>query len=158
MSMSPEVNSCVLLADRHHGLTEGVRSLLATSFDTVVMVADEASLFATIGRLQPALAVVDLSLHQGEGFRWLQRLRSANAGLRLIVLSVHDEPSVHRAALEAGADAFVPKRAVGTDLLPAVDAVLAKEPTTLPERLEPRERASTIQQTNAGNKDTRTAK
>ena len=36
--------SCVLLADRHHGLTEGVRGLLETAFGTVVMVADEASL------------------------------------------------------------------------------------------------------------------
>jgi hypothetical protein len=36
--------SCVLLTDRHHGLTEGVRGLLETAFGSVVMVADEASL------------------------------------------------------------------------------------------------------------------
>ena len=38
--MKREVVRCVLLADRHHGLTEGVRGLLETSFDAVVMVAD----------------------------------------------------------------------------------------------------------------------
>ena len=38
----------------------------------------------------------------------------------MIVLSVHDEQSVRRAALEAGADAFVLKRAIATDLLPAI--------------------------------------
>ena len=54
--------SCVLLADRHHGLTEGMRGLLATAFGTVVMVADKASLFDTAEKLNPDLAVVDLSL------------------------------------------------------------------------------------------------
>ena len=44
----------------------------------------------------------------------------------MIVLSVHDEPSVRRAAMEAGADAFVLKREIATDLLPAVDAVCGR--------------------------------
>src|SRR5512137_2635803 len=93
---------CVLLADRHHGLTEGVRGLLETMFEAVVMVADENSLFESARRLQPTLAVVDLSLARDDGLRWLQGLRSHCPGLKLIVLSVHDESSVCRAAREAG--------------------------------------------------------
>ena len=50
--------SCVLLADRHHGLTEGVRGLLETAFGTVVMVADEASLLEGANRLWPDAAIV----------------------------------------------------------------------------------------------------
>jgi two-component system secretion response regulator SsrB len=45
--------------------------------------------------------------------------------MKLIVVSVHDEPSASRLVLEAGANGFVLKRAIATDLLPAVDAVLA---------------------------------
>jgi DNA-binding NarL/FixJ family response regulator len=41
----------------------------------------------------------------------------------VVVLSVHDEESVRRAAMDAGADAYVLKRAIGTDLLPAIEAV-----------------------------------
>ena len=115
--------SCVLLADRHHGLTEGVRGLLATAFGTVVMVADEASLLDGADRLQPDVAVVDLSLAQDSGLGWLQTLRQHCPDLKVIVLSVHDEQCVRRAAMEAGADAFVLKRAIATDLLRAVDAV-----------------------------------
>jgi len=115
--------SCVLLADRHHGLTEGVRGLLATAFGTVVMVADEASLLEGAGRLQPDVAVVDLSLARDSGLDWLRALRQRCPELKVIVLSVHDEQSVRRAALEAGADAFVLKRAIATELLAAVDAV-----------------------------------
>ena len=43
-AMNDATASCVLLADRHHSLTEGVRGLLETVFSTVFMVADEASL------------------------------------------------------------------------------------------------------------------
>ncbi len=121
--MGNHVVNCVLLADRHHGLTEGVRGLLESSFDAVVMVADEASLFQSAERLQPTVAIVDLSLARGEGLQWLPRLRSLCPALKLIVLSVHDQPSVCRKAMEAGADAFVLKRSIATDLLPAIDAV-----------------------------------
>jgi two-component system secretion response regulator SsrB len=115
----------VLLADRHHGLTEGVRGLLETTFQAVVMVADEASLLASAERLQPMLAVVDLSLARADNLRCLRELRARCPHLKLIVLSVHDETSVRDAALQAGADGFVLKRAIATDLLRAVDAVLA---------------------------------
>ena len=64
----PRHLSCVLLADRHHGLTEGVRGLLATAFGSVVMVADEASLIEGAGRLHPDMAIVDLSLRPDN--RW----------------------------------------------------------------------------------------
>ncbi len=115
--------SCVLVADRHHGLTEGVRGLLETAFDTVVMVADEASLLAGADRLQPDVAVVDLSLARDSGLGWLRAVRACSPDLKVIVLSVHDEDTVRRAAMEAGADAFVLKRAIATDLLATVDAL-----------------------------------
>lgn len=115
--------SCVLLADRHQGLAEGVRGLLATVFGSVLMVADEVSLIEGAGRLQPDVAVVDLSLARDSHLSWLRALRDSCPDLKLIVLSVHDELSVREAVMRAGADAFVLKRAIATDLLPAVAAV-----------------------------------
>jgi two-component system secretion response regulator SsrB len=121
--MSETPLACVLLADRHHGLTEGVRGLLETSFGTVVMVADEASLLEGAARLQPDVAVVDLSLARDGGLGWLKALRQRCPDVKVIVLSVHDEPSVRRAVVAAGADAFVLKRSIATDLLSVVDEV-----------------------------------
>ena len=115
--------SCVLLADRHHGLTEGVRGLLETAFGTVVMVAEEGSLLEAAGRLRPDVAVVDLSLARDSSLGWLRAVRQRCPDLKVIVLSVHDEQCVRSAAMEAGADAFVLKRAIATDLLPAVARV-----------------------------------
>jgi DNA-binding NarL/FixJ family response regulator len=121
--------TCVLLADRHHGLTEGLRSLLETAFGTVMMVADAASLLEGAERLHPDLAIVDLSLAREGGLAWLGALRLRRPDLAIIALSVHDEQSVRAAALAAGADDFVLKRDLSTDLLPAI-ARLTREGTT----------------------------
>lgn len=120
--------SCVLLADRHHGLTEGVRSLLETAFGTIVMVADAASLLDGADRLRPDVAIVDLSLAREGGLEWLAEVHRRCPGVKVIVLSVHDELAVRAAAMKAGADAFVLKRAIATDLLAAVARVRGSPP------------------------------
>jgi len=125
--MSEKRLSCVLLADRHHGLTEGIRGMLETAFETVVMVADEASLLRGAERLQPEVAVADLSLAHERGLGWLRTLRAHCPELKVIVISVHDEQTVIEAAMEAGANAVVLKRAIATDLLPAIERVRGGE-------------------------------
>jgi two-component system secretion response regulator SsrB len=116
---------CVLLADSHHGLSEGLRTMLATMFETVAMVADKASLFEIARRVQSDVAVVELALSRGDGLEMVRQLRDRVPEMKLIIVSNHDESSVARAVLEAGAHAFVAKRAVATDLLGAAEAVLA---------------------------------
>jgi DNA-binding NarL/FixJ family response regulator len=112
---------------------EGLRGLLETAFGTVVMVADKESLQDVAFRLRPDLAVVDVSLAQDGGLDWLRTLRARCPGLKVIALSVHDEESVRRAALQAGADEYLVKRAIATDLLPAVERVRARQ-NALPRR------------------------
>ena len=124
-SMNKADAYCVLLADPHHGLSEGVRALLATTFETVVMVADEISLFESARRLQSDLAIVDLTLSRGDGLEMVRQLRGRFPQMKLIILSIHDQSSVGRSVLAAGAHGFVAKRAIATDLLAAADAVLA---------------------------------
>jgi len=118
----------VLLADRHHGLRDSVRGLLETTFETVFMVANEASLLEGAGRLKPAVVIVDLSLSEGDLGGLLGRIADRSPDSKIVVLSVHDEPTVEQAALAAGAHAVVLKRALATDLLPAVDALQAVVP------------------------------
>lgn len=89
------------------------------------MVADEPSLIESASRLRPALAIVDLSLSRRGDLGWLARLRAGCPGLRVIVISVHDEAEVARAAHAAGAEGFVLKRELVTELLPAAESVLA---------------------------------
>ena len=125
--MSKDDVQCVLLADPHHGLSEGIYNLLATTFEAVVMVADEVSLFESARHLQSKLAVVDLGLSRGNGLDLVRRLRMRFPQMKLIIVSIHDQSSVSRSVLESGANGFVVKRAIATDLLAAADAVLCGE-------------------------------
>jgi len=97
--------------------------MLETEFQTVVMVSDLRSLLDGARRLQPDVAVIDLSLGREGGLDWLRAVRDRCPELKVVVLSVHDEEAPRRAAMEAGADAVVLKRAIVTDLLPAVARV-----------------------------------
>jgi len=126
-------SSCVLLADQHHGLRDSVRGLLETEFETVFMVANEASLLEGAERLQPPVVVLDLSLSAGNLRSLLGRIGTRAPNAKVLLLSVHDEPTVAESALAAGADAVVLKRCLATDLLPAVDAVLAGQRYISPE-------------------------
>lgn len=113
----------MLLADRHHGLRDGVRGLLETEFETVFMVADEASLLEGAGRLKPPIVVLDLSFAGGDLCSLLARLTERSPASKVLMLTVHDECTVAKAALAAGAEAVVLKSRLATDLLPAVDAL-----------------------------------
>jgi DNA-binding NarL/FixJ family response regulator len=121
------MSSSVLLAVEHLGLVEGIRSLLSAEFETVVMVADERSLYETAERLCPRLAVLDLALAHGDIAGLLHRLRLHYAGLKVIALSSVVEPAMAQAAMEAGADGLVSWRAIATDLFATVDDVLRRD-------------------------------
>lgn len=114
----------VLLADSHLGMLGGAHSLLDALFETVVMVADERSLLDAVTTFKPDLVVVDLSLPREGEANIARQLIGRHPDLRLIVLSVHDEPTVASQMLSAGVAGFVLKRAAATDLIPAVREVL----------------------------------
>jgi DNA-binding NarL/FixJ family response regulator len=114
----------VILADRHQNMLEGIRGLLEAMFETVVMVADKASLFDTTEKINPDLAVVDLSLPVSGEINIARQLKDKYPELKIIILSVHDEQTVVSEIMASGVSGFVLKRSVASDLILAVDKVL----------------------------------
>jgi DNA-binding NarL/FixJ family response regulator len=114
----------VILADSHQNMLEGIRGLLETLFEAVVMVADKNSLFEATEKLKPDLAVVDLSLSGNGGINIVSQIKRQFPDLKVIILSVHDEPTVVNEVMAAGATGFVLKRSAANDLILAVEEVL----------------------------------
>jgi len=121
--VSNQKSSCLLLAGKDPGVRDGIRGLLETEFDTVFMVADEASLLEGAERLNPAIVVIDLSLADGDLRNLVAGVSGRSPDAKVMILTVHDEATVATAALAAGAGAVVLKRKLTTDLLPAVNAL-----------------------------------
>ena len=113
----------VLLADRHSDMLESIRGLLEAEYSTVVMVSDRKSLFDTIEKLHPDLAVVDLSLPSSGEVNVAHELKTAYPDLKLIILSVQDESGAAQQVMSAGASGFVLKRSAGTDLFEAIERI-----------------------------------
>jgi DNA-binding NarL/FixJ family response regulator len=114
----------VLLANHHLSMLEGIHRLLESRFAAVVMVADERSLIDAVNRIAPDLAVVDLSMPVAEGTNIARQLKRRYPTLPVIVLSVHDEPTVADELTAAGMAGFVLTRTAATDLIPAIETVL----------------------------------
>src|SRR5262245_1129192 len=108
-------------------MVEAVRRLLERRFATTEMVADEASLLEAVGRMEPDLVVVDLSLPVSGCVNVVRTLFDRYPDLRAIVLSVHDDQTAVAQVLGAGAAGFVLKRTAAVDLTAAADAVLRGE-------------------------------
>ena len=113
----------VLLADRHPALVESIRDLLATLFDTVVMVSDEKSLIETLDRFDPDLVVADLSLPVTHGQNVAELLNRHNAALKFIVLSTHEGREVMESCKSSGASGYILKRSSARNIIKAVEEV-----------------------------------
>ena len=72
------------------------------------------------------LALINIELPGENGIEAARALRRLHQQLPLVLMSVHDSEVLRLAALEAGADAFVPKRDLTLGLLPIVQRLLQR--------------------------------
>jgi DNA-binding NarL/FixJ family response regulator len=73
--------------------------------------------------LKPDVALVDLSMSDLPGLELIPRLRAAAPEVGIIALTLLDTDDYRQAAMAAGADSFVSKNTMNTDLMPAIQRV-----------------------------------
>ena len=85
--------------------------LLESTGATVVSFADELALFCAVARRPPTAIVLDVVLHWVDGLRLCEGLKQhpLTRNTRVVVMSGLNRPHVRQRALEAGAEAFLPK-------------------------------------------------
>lgn len=75
-------------------------------------------------QLRPEVVVLDLHLQQASGLDLIPSLRRRLPDVKVIVLTLWSSEPYRQAALAAGADDFVSKDRLHTDLLPAIRRLL----------------------------------
>jgi DNA-binding NarL/FixJ family response regulator len=73
-----------------------------------------------VEELQPQVILIDLAMPGMPGLDTIPHLRRIMPDVGIVALTMMNTPSFRQAALDAGADAFIPKAAMRTDLLPAI--------------------------------------
>lgn len=90
----------------------------------VVGMANGGKEAVTLAReLHPHVMLVDLAMPDLPGLEVIPILRETLPEIGIIALTLLDTTGYREAAMAAGADAFVPKATLTTDLLPAIQQV-----------------------------------
>lgn len=115
----------VFLVDDHAVLRAGLRWLLSAQADMEVVGEAGTIREALIGieRLAPDVVCLDWSLRGESGQTLLEKLKVRQSNVKVVVLTMHDEPAYLRQAMQCGASAFVVKQADEAELLLAIRAV-----------------------------------
>lgn len=115
----------VVLVDDHAVLRSGLTMLINAQPDLKVVgeAGDGAEGFALVTAVKPDVTVMDLSMGAHGGLDAIAKIRAASPATRVLVLSMHTDPSYVHMALAAGAFGYVTKSAADTELLTAVRAV-----------------------------------
>jgi DNA-binding NarL/FixJ family response regulator len=119
----------VLLADDHTLVRAGIRSLLESiaGVEVVAECGDGREALDLIGRLLPDVALLDIGMPGLNGLEVAKRIGRDAPKTRIVILSMHADPSYVHQALRAGATGYLLKGAAVSELPLALFAVMRGE-------------------------------
>jgi DNA-binding NarL/FixJ family response regulator len=138
--MSPvPLKTRILLADDHAVVRRGLRMVLDAEPDLEVVAEADDGAEAVTRALQGDvdLAVVDISMPRMTGLQAVRELHRRRPGLRILILSMHENEQYLHEALKAGASGYVLKTVVDRDLVEACRAAMRGEPFLYPGAMTP---------------------
>ena len=114
----------ILVVDDHAVVREGIRRLLATISGAEIHEAANAQDALALSRsVTPDVIVLDINLDGSSGLELLRRLKADNVASRIVMFTMHSEPSYAMRALKAGAAGYVSKSAEAGELVTAVKKI-----------------------------------
>jgi DNA-binding NarL/FixJ family response regulator len=128
--MTVPLKTRILLADDHAIVRRGLRLILDAEPDLEVVAeaADGAQAIRLARETTPDLAVVDVSMPLITGLQATSEIARAAPGVRVLILSMHDNEQYFFEALRVGASGYVLKSAVDRDLVEGCRATMRGEP------------------------------
>ena len=115
----------VLLADDHKAMLDGVKRLLEKELQVVGTVRDAQAALDAVAELRPDVLILDISMPVLSGMQTAVRLKQKKSEVRIVFLTVHEDPDFAREALATGALGYVVKPRLVSDLLVAIKEALA---------------------------------
>ncbi len=119
----------IFLADDHTMVRTGLRALINSEPDMHVVgeASDGGEALAGVIEAQPDLVVMDIVMPRLGGLEAIPHLLARTSRSRVLVLSVHEEASYPRQAIEAGASGYVLKRSAAAVLIEAIHAIMTHQ-------------------------------
>lgn len=122
----------VLLADDHAMLLDAFRRLLEPECEVVGTASDGRALLRLAAETEPDVIVLDISMPRLNGMDACRQLRGKFPAVKLIFLTVHEDPDLAAEALRLGASAYLLKSCASSELFTAIRMALAAQPYVTP--------------------------
>lgn len=124
-TLSPVEKYAVLLIDDHRILLEGVRSLINSlpKFHVADTASSGQEALALIKKNDYDILVTDYEVPELSGLELIKAARAVQPDIKVIVLSMHDDPAVVRELLRAGIQGYVLKNETHATLVEALQKV-----------------------------------
>jgi DNA-binding NarL/FixJ family response regulator len=112
----------VLIVDDNAQFRALLREIVAEEPDLQVVgeAADGAEAMRLAQELRPDIMLLDLVMPRVNGLEVLRWIKAERPEIKVIIVTVHDEDAYRQAAEASGADAYLLKKTLGTDLLPTL--------------------------------------
>jgi DNA-binding NarL/FixJ family response regulator len=114
----------VLLADDHQMLRDALKKVLEPSCEVVGSVGDGRALLQAATKLQPDVIVLDIAMPSLNGLDAARQLSRTMPKVKLIFMTMNEDPDLVGEAFRAGASGFLLKRAAAFELTEAIDKVM----------------------------------
>jgi DNA-binding NarL/FixJ family response regulator len=114
----------VLLADDHRMLREAFARLLEPDYDVVGQAADGRALLSAAKELRPDVVVLDIGMPLLNGLDAARILKQKMPDVKIVFLTVSEDPDLAAEAFRAGASGFLLKNSAASELIQAVAEAL----------------------------------
>jgi DNA-binding NarL/FixJ family response regulator len=115
----------VLLVDDHAIMRDGIKALLSLNSDITIVgeASDGKEAIEKMAEMKPDVIIMDIAMPGMDGLEATRRIKKQWPGVKVLVLTQYDNREYILTAIKAGAAGYVPKRALGSELVTAVRSV-----------------------------------
>lgn len=119
----------LLVADDHGLLRAGLIALLNAETGMVVVgeADDEHSAVSLTVEKRPDVVLMDISMPDSGGIEATRQIKQLVPEARVLIMTVHEDKGLMQEAIRAGAMGYILKRAIKSELVNAIHAVMRAE-------------------------------
>jgi DNA-binding NarL/FixJ family response regulator len=117
----------ILVVEDHEAVRRSLRDWLEVEYPQcrVIEASSAEEALALVPVEAPRLVVMDISLPGMSGIEATRQIKAVLPSTKVVMLTIYEGDSYRADATMAGASAYVPKRAMQTELMPTLAALLA---------------------------------
>jgi DNA-binding NarL/FixJ family response regulator len=123
--MAQQNELSIVIADDHPVFRHGLRDIIESEpgFKVLGEAGDGEQALEMVGKLRPAIAILDVAMPKLDGLAVARKLAAAGPAVGVILVTMYREQKLFTEALDAGVKGYVLKDSAATDIISCIKAV-----------------------------------